>query len=174
MTMLLLAGGIGVILLILFGEPVRARLFGKHPQTSRLRKAAWFQNYRLAGMFVFLVNAGLFAAAAAALYAVSLLMIPYLYLVIMIGAVCVSFWFWTYVRRAWAGSKGGRIRLGFIGSSFYLLLVILFVWMLAVLKPSYPGEDTFMAAFGLVAGIFISLTAFIAGLWETAFRNLRG
>jgi hypothetical protein len=58
-----------------------------------------------------------------------------------------------------------------IGSSFYLLLGIFFLYKYMNLKPSYPGDDTFMAGIGLLFGIIVTLVAWITCFIFTALIN---
>ncbi len=70
-----------------------------------------------------------------------------------------------------ARNKKNRFKLGFIGSSFYLILTIVFIYGFMSLKPAYPGEDTFMSAIGLVFAIIVTAIAFIACLVYTGFSG---
>lgn len=79
----------------------------------------------------------------------------------MFGAVIGSLVTWIILLHAWTGDKKGRILRGFIGSSFYLLLTIVFTYMIVTLEPQFPGDDTFMAFIGLVMAITVTLVAFI-------------
>ncbi|UTW69564.1 hypothetical protein KHA80_23000 [Anaerobacillus sp. HL2] len=50
--------------------------------------------------------------------------------------------------------------MGAIGSSFYFFMAIFFVYRLVTLKPAFQGDDTFMAAVGLVLVIIVTTVAF--------------
>ncbi len=140
-----------------------------------LREAKWFQNHWLGGLFLFLVNTFLFSAVLFAVYLLGLLNIPLVHIIIMLSGVLVSFFAWVQINQAWQGRKQNRLKMGFTGSSFYLLLTAAFVYGLLTLQPSYPGEDTFMAAIGLIFGLIVTCFAFAACLTYTAFeqRNIK-
>jgi hypothetical protein len=58
-----------------------------------------------------------------------------------------------------------------VGSSFYVISSFLFIYWLVTLKPSYPGEDTFMRAIGLVLGVIVTTVAFISCFVITGYSN---
>ena len=62
--------------------------------------------------------------------------------------------------------------MGTIGSSFYGVLSILFIYWLVTLEPSYPGEDTFMQAIGLMLGTIVTTVAFITCFIITGYTAI--
>ncbi|WP_409300444.1 hypothetical protein [Peribacillus sp. SCS-155] len=68
---------------------------------------------------------------------------------------------WTYLTVKWQGTQKDKRKMSFIGSSFYLVMALLFVYRYFTIKPSYPGDDLFMAYLGLEMGIFVALVAFV-------------
>lgn len=127
----------------------------------KLAEKNWFQSFWLAGGLVFLVNASLFFAAALLANLLFVINIPYVHNILMISVVIVSLYVWSVCNRAWSGSKRNRLKLGLIGSSFYLGLFCYSSFQYFTVKPSYPGEDTFMMTFAWLA---VSMTTIIAAL----------
>jgi hypothetical protein len=95
------------------------------------------------------------------LYLLAYFRIPFVHIIIMFIAVIVSVFFWITINKIWQGSKTNRLKMGLVGSSFYMILSLVFIYWLVTLKPSYPGEDTFMSAIGLLLGIIVTAVAFI-------------
>jgi hypothetical protein len=117
------------------------------------------------------MNAIFFSLAVLLIFLIGMLQIPYLHLFVMGAAPIISIWFWSLMNVSWKGSKGNRIKMASIGSSFYLLLGIFFLYKYMNLKPSYPGDDTFMAGIGLLFGIIVTLVAWITCFIFTALVN---
>ncbi|WP_077619134.1 hypothetical protein [Bacillus sinesaloumensis] len=173
MTIILL---LGVCLLILTGI-YRERLVRLVGPSNRLVKKLsgyrWFQNPWLSGGFLFVLNGVLFGATLLILYGLSFLLIPYIHLFIMVGAVVVSLGAWIIIQHAWIGERKGQLLRGFIGSSFYLILTLVFIYMIATLEPQFPGDDTFMAFIGLVMAIVVTSGAFITCFLFTGLMTRR-
>ena len=147
-------------------------MMGDHNKfVHKLQNAVWFQNFRLAGLLLFLLNGALFLLTALILYLFTYLFIPFVHLFIMIFAVLASFYLWIIFNKAWQGSNRERLKVGAIGSSFYGILGLLFIYWLMTLKPLYPGDDSFMRAFGLYAGILVTTVAFFSSFIITGFTN---
>ncbi|GGB34250.1 hypothetical protein GCM10011409_09620 [Lentibacillus populi] len=171
MSSILLIGLI-IMLIIIFFKALIIDMFGnKNKFVKKLKNAKWFQKTWTAGMFLFALNAVLFFFTCLLLYVLTFLPIPYIHWVIMLFAVISSVFSWIVVNKAWQGTKKNRLKLGFIGSSFYLILTIVFIYGFMSLKPAYPGEDTFMSAIGLVFAIIVTAIAFIACLVYTGFSG---
>ncbi|MEH7224156.1 hypothetical protein V7112_10130 [Bacillus sp. JJ1566] len=171
MTLFLL---VGILLIIIVGINRNKLMNFSGPNNRLVKKLSgyeWFQNPLLSGLFLFVLNALLFGTTFLILYGLDFLLIPYIHLFIMVGAVIVSLVAWIIILNAWKGDKKGRILRGFIGSSFYLILTCVFGYMMVTLEPQFPGDDTFMAFIGLVMAITVTATAFITcflftGLFE--------
>ncbi|WP_010678483.1 hypothetical protein [Bacillus timonensis] len=176
MTLFLL---LGVFLLIIVGINRNKLVTIIGPNNSLVKKLSsfgWFQNPWLSGLFLFVLNAFLFGTTVLILFGLNFLLIPYIHLFIMVGAVIVSLVSWIILLYAWNGDKKGRILRGFVGSSFYLLLTLVFTYMIVTLEPQFPGDDTFMAFIGLVMAIIVTIVAFITcflftGLFERKEMN---
>lgn len=171
MTLFLL---VGILLIIIVGinRNKLVNLIGSNNRSvKKLSSYDWFQNPWKSGLFLFVLNGVLFGSTFLILIGLGFLTIPYIHLFIMFGAVIVSLVAWIMILNAWNGDKKGRLLRGFIGSSFYLILTLVFIYMIITLEPQFPGDDTFMAFIGLVMAITVTLTAFITcflftGLFE--------
>ncbi|RFB17867.1 hypothetical protein DZB84_08435 [Bacillus sp. HNG] len=165
---------VGILLMILVGvnrNKLVTSIGLNNGLVKKLSSYEWFQNPWLSGLFLFVLNAILFGSTLLILFLLGFLTIPYIHLLVMFGAVIVSLVAWIILLHAWTGDKKGRILRGFIGSSFYLLLTLIFTYMIVTLEPQFPGHDTFMAFIGLVMAITVTLVAFITcflftGLFE--------
>jgi len=155
---------IGMLVLVIVGFNRNKLVNSIGPSNGLVKKLLsyeWFQKPWLSGLFLFVVNALLFGTTFLILFGLSFLMIPYIHLLIMMGAVVVSLYAWIIISNAWKGVKKGRMLRGFIGSSFYLILTLVFTYMIVTLEPQFPGDDTFMAFIGLVIAITVTFVAFI-------------
>ncbi len=128
---------------------------------KKLSRSTWFQNPWKSGVFLFVLNAFLFSSALLILYGIGFLEIPYLHLFVMIVAVLSSLYFWIIIHKSWRGNRKGRFLQGLIGSSFYLVLTLIFTYTIFNLEPDTPYDDNFMQFIGLMMGIFVTLVAFI-------------
>jgi hypothetical protein len=126
-----------------------------------LNKYEWFQNPWAVGCFLFGMNLVLFGTTGLILYGLTLMMIPYLHLVIMLAAVVVSILVWSSLGRAKEWEKGGRLKAGMVGSSFYLCLFLFILYQWVTYVPQYTGEDGVMTSVGFFLGLLVSGMAFI-------------
>jgi len=173
MTTLLFFGIIAIIIMMIFKNQIWNVFGERNPLVKRLVKGKWFQNHWLAGLSLFGINAGLFFLAIALLYLLMYLMIPYIHLGIMALAVIASLYVWIVINKAWNGTKRNRLKLGAVGSSFYFLVTIVFVYMIMTLEPHYPGEDTFMRFIGLFFAAFVTTVAFFTCFMMTGFSKIK-
>ncbi|MDR9855153.1 hypothetical protein RJP21_16165 [Paenibacillus sp. VCA1] len=169
MTFILLIGLLGMFLVILFKRPIANLLGNDNPLVHRLKNAIWFQNHWKSGIFLFVMNAALFFSTCLMLYVLTYFFIPFVHFVVMFLAVTGSIILWLFINRAWEGTTKNRLKMGALGSSFYLFMAALFVCWLVTLKPSYPGDDPFMAAIGLMFAIIVVTIAFITCFVMTGF-----
>jgi hypothetical protein len=51
---------------------------------------------------------------------------------------------WVLINHAWQGTQSNRLKMGFLGSSFYAFLAFALAYQLVTLKSSYPNENTCM------------------------------
>lgn len=171
MSSILLIGLIGALFIIFFKTPIIGIIGDNNKPVKKLKNAKWFQKPLSAGMFLFTLNAVLFSFACLLLYILTYFQIPYLHLIVMLFAVVTSVFCWIVVNQAWQGSKKSRLKFGLIGSSFYLLLTIIFIFRFATSEPAYRNEDTFMSAIGLIFIIIITAIAFTTSLVFTGFSK---
>ncbi|MFJ7727341.1 hypothetical protein ACIQXV_14375 [Neobacillus sp. NPDC097160] len=86
-------------------------------------------------------------------------------------AVIGSIFLWILINNAWQGTRRNRLKMGIVGSSFYIFLTIIFIYMFVTLIPSYPGEDTFMRAFGILFAMIVTTAAFTTCFVMTGFSK---
>lgn len=161
MTIFLMLGLLMVVVISSFRNKLMTIVGPKNRIVKKLSSYGWFQNPWFSGLFLFVLNAILFGSTFLILYGLGFLTVPYIHLFIMFGAVIVSLLAWIVILNAWNGDKKGRILRGFIGSSFYLILTLVFTYMIVTLEPKFPGDDTFMAFIGLAMAFIVTLVAFI-------------
>lgn len=171
MSFILLIGILGVLLAIFFKSPIMDMTGKDNKLVDKLKNAKWFQNHWLSGIFLFFMNAILFFSTVLVLFGLMFLLIPNIHLLVMLLAVIGSIFLWIFINKAWQGTKRNRLKMGIVGSSFYIFLTFMFVYWLVTLKPSYPGDDTFMAAIGLDIAIIVTIVAFITCLIITGFSK---
>lgn len=138
-----------------------------------LNKHNWFQNPWLIGAFLFGVNLLLFGATGLILYGITFMMIPYVHLVIMVGAVVSSIIVWQSIVYARDWGKGERLKAGLVGSGFYLLLFLFILYKWVTYVPQYPGEDEFMSTIGFFIGELVTGMAFIICLVIMVFLPVK-
>ncbi|TYR81481.1 hypothetical protein FZC66_06460 [Priestia megaterium] len=171
MSFVLLLGLIVIAVLIIFNNKLFGRVKYNNKIVQTLHTQQWFQNHWLSGLFLFGINVFLFGATALLLYLLTLIEIPFIHILIMMGAVVVSILVWVSISESWNGTRRNRLKMGFLGSSFYLFLSLLCMYRWITLKPSYPGEGPFMAALGFLFGFVVSSVAFITCFAFTAFSR---
>lgn len=171
LTLFLFIGLILIFFVTLNKRPLLNLLGEDNFLISKLKNAVWFQNYWLAGMFLFIMNAILFFSTALLIYILTYFLIPYVHLLVMILAVVASIFLWVILNQAWQGTRRNCLKMVAVGSSFYLILSLMLIYMLVTLEPSYPGDDTFMRAIGIVMGIVVTTVAFISCFIFTGFSN---
>ncbi|WP_419465901.1 hypothetical protein [Bacillus spongiae] len=169
--MIFLLGFIGLLLVIIFRGSIINLVSHDNWLVCKLKTAIWFQNARFGGMFLFIINAILFFTTGLILFGLTFLTIPFLHLFIIIFAVLGSLYFWISVHKAWIGTRQGRLMLGIIGSSFYIILTIIFIYKIVTLTPSYPGEDVTMIFIGWMMAITVTGVAAIMCFFSTGFSN---
>lgn len=138
---------------------------------NALKTTKWFQNYWLSGGFLFAINAILFCLTGLFIYVLTFFLIPFVHLFVMAAAIIGSIYLWILFNHAWQGTNRGRLKMGAIGSSFYVILSTIFIYWFVTLEPQYPGEDTFMRALGLMFAIVVTTTAFTTCFVMTGFSK---
>lgn len=171
MSLILLLGILGMLLVIVFKSPIIDIARENNKLVHKLKNSMWFQNHWLSGIFLFAMNAVLFFSTSLVFYVLMFFFIPFVHILVMFLAVIGSICLWIVINKAWQGTKRNRLKMGAVGSSFYIFLTLMFVYWLVTLKPSYPGEDTFMRAIGLFFAIIVTTVAFITCLVITGFSK---
>ncbi|PFA63220.1 hypothetical protein CN378_19570 [Bacillus sp. AFS015802] len=165
MTLFILLGMIGLFFFMRMQNKTSYSIKWIHS----LNKYEWFHNPWLVGCFLFGMNLVLFGTTGLILYVITLLMIPYLHLVIMMGAVIVSVLVWSSLVNSRAWGKGERLKVGVVGSSFYLFLSLFILYEWVTYVPQYPGEDGFMAFIGFFLWLLVTGMAFVICLVMVVF-----
>ncbi|SFA71181.1 MULTISPECIES: hypothetical protein [unclassified Bacillus (in: firmicutes)] len=164
MTFIILMGIVIIAFVILKREKISESSNFDIPFIRLISKQTWFSNPWLSGIFLFFVNVVLFGATALLLLVLTKFTVPFLHILIMVAAVAISILAWKTISRSWHGTKKDRIKMGVVGSSFYLFLTLWIAYEWFNLKPKFPGDDTFMAAVGLTFGFIVTIVAFITCL----------
>lgn len=170
-TFLFILGFIGILLVQFLKRPILAMVNDKNKIIRTLSHWAWYQNPWLAGLFIFAVNAVFFSITVFILFLLMYFLIPYLHFFVMVSAVLISLYAWILFNKVWSGTKRDQLIMGAVGSSFYILLTIVFVYWFITLKPDYPGQDLFMAALGLMMAILVTTVAAITCFLFTGFSS---
>ncbi|MBM4764597.1 hypothetical protein [Bacillus sp. B15-48] len=171
MTLYLFVGFIVVLILLLNRNLVLKLISSDSILVRKLSGANWFQNPWKSGEFLFVLNALLFSSALLLIFGAGFLLIPFLHLFVMIAAVLSSLYLWIVIHKSWRGEWKERLLQGLIGSSFYLVLTLLFTYMIFNIEPDTPYDDNFMQFIGLFIGIFVTLVAFITCFCITGFSS---
>ncbi|WP_428910830.1 hypothetical protein [Niallia sp. Krafla_26] len=171
MSLILLMGMIGILLVLFLKRPIIDTIAKDNKIVYKFQNANWFQNHWLSGLFLFGLNAVLFFSTVLILYLFMFLFIPFVHFFVMLLAVMISIYVWIIIHKSWKGTKRNRLKLGAVGSSFYLFLTMMFVFWLVTLTPSYPGDDTFMGAVGLVFAMIVTSMAFVTCMVITGFSK---
>ncbi|MBM7095282.1 hypothetical protein JSY36_05895 [Bacillus sp. H-16] len=167
MSLLLLTGIFGIVLVLVYKKTLMNKIGTTSKMVQRLSQATWFYNHWLAGLFLFALNTALFFTTGFLLYLLTLVLIPFVHLFVMTGAVIASILLWVVLSQTWRGTKENRLKMSATGSSVYLILTVLFGYFFVTLEPSYEGQDTFMAAIGLLFAAIVTTVAFLTCLTIT-------
>jgi len=166
---MILVGIVGMLLILFLKRPWMDVIGKDNKLIYKLKDARWFQNHWLSGMFLFGLNAIFFFSTALLLYMLMYLFIPFVHLLVMFFATVASIYVWILMKKAWVGTRSNRLKMGVVGSSFYIFLSVIFAFRLMNLKPSYPGEDTFMGSIGLIFAIIVTSIAAVTCFVTTGF-----
>ncbi len=126
-----------------------------------LSKHERFRNPWLMGVLLFGLNLFLFSATALILYGMTFMMIPFIHLVVMASATASSVLAWQSIVYSRDWGKGERLKVGMVGSSFYLFLFLFILYKWVTYVPRYPGEDEFMSAIGYFMAELVTGMAFV-------------
>lgn len=116
------------------------------------------------GLLVALGNLIIFGSVIVMYLLAIVINLGILILLIAIIGIVASIWYWIQIGVTWSGTTRDRVIMSLIGSVFYWLLLITFMYMYLTLTPQFEGDDTFMAAIGLFIGMIISITAALCNI----------
>lgn len=149
LTVLLLAGILFTLILITKQRDI-ATVGIVRNITHKLKSRSLSTNYWQAGITLFVANAALFALAFVILF-----FLPYGAMVGLCLCIPLSLFTWMLFSEVWRGSWKDKVRMAFIGSTFFLFFLGWILWYYATLEPAYPGDDLFMVWIGvIIASIF--------------------
>ncbi|OUM89268.1 hypothetical protein [Caldibacillus debilis] len=173
----LLIGLLIIALILLNKNDLIGKVGAENFLARKLKNAEWFQNSWLSGIFLFFINALLFGLTIFVLTLFAFVAmhfpIPFLHIVIMFVAALSSIYVWMAIHHAENPGRKERFITGTVGSSFYFLLMLVFIFRMAALEPNTPERDTAMEFFGLAFAAIVAFTAFITCLAITAFPAKR-
>lgn len=168
-TIFMLMGPFLVLIILVNKWSIIGMLGENNKLVNTLKNTRWFQSYWYAGLFLFMMNAILFLSTGFLLFYV---VRQSFYQVLVISvAILGSFFVWGIIHKAWQSKNRKHLKMGAIGSSFYVLLSMVFMYWSWALEPSYPGEDTFMKWLGLLIGVFITMVAGVSCFIFTGLSN---
>jgi hypothetical protein len=168
-TVIILIGLVGVLVLTLFSNPLTEVISKNNKLIDSLRSNKLFHHYGATGVLMFLLNAFLFFFTMLVLYGLQWLAIPFLHIIVMFLAVGASLFVWLTINLAWQGEAKDRLKVGVIGSSFYFFLTAFFLYKYVTIEPMFPGDDPFMRAIGFLFAVIVALVAFVTCFFLTGF-----
>ncbi|MGD6964334.1 hypothetical protein ACQCVB_19190 [Fictibacillus phosphorivorans] len=149
MTVLLLAG-IVYTLILLTKQRDFASVGMVRNISHKLKGHSLSTNYWQAGIILFVANAALFALAFVILF-----FLPYGAMAGLCLCIPLSLITWMLFSEVWRGSWKDKVKMAFIGSTFFLFFLGWIFWYYATLEPAYPGDDLFMVwIVVIIASIF--------------------
>ncbi|RST58550.1 hypothetical protein [Siminovitchia terrae] len=163
--------GILIIIMILIKKQSLIEIVGNHLIVKKLSEKQWFHHKWKSGLFLFVLNAVLFLLAVGLIFLSGLFMIPYLHILIILAATLTSIYLWIAMRVSVQRPKKDQLVMGLVGSSFYVILFLIFLYLFMILEPATPEHDTFMAAIGLMLGMVVSFVAWMTCFFITAFQK---
>jgi hypothetical protein len=153
LTILLLAGIVFTLILIMRQRDL-ASVGVVRNISHKLKGHSLSTNYWQAGIALFAVNAALFALAFVILF-----FLPYGAVAGLLMCIPLSLFIWVIFAEVWRGSLKDKVKMAFIGSSFFLFFLGWIFWYYATLESAYPGDDLFMAWIGVIIASTFTLGA---------------
>lgn len=164
---IVLIGGFLFFVVLLLKKSIVLGLFSQTGRVAEtLAASAWFEHVFWSGLFLFLANAGLFGMTWAALISLSYFFIPYLHLLVIVFAILASIFLWTSIYHADKKPDRQRLAMGWIGSSFYLILLGVSIFRIFAPEIDFnaPEQDQFMEFIGMLFFGFVAFTAWFTCL----------
>ena len=132
LTVLLLAGIVFTLILIMKQRDI-ASVGMVRNISHKLKGHSFSKNYWQAGIALFAANAALFALAFVILF-----FLPYGAMVGLFMCIPLSLFTWVIFSEVWEGAMKDKVKMTFIGSSFFLLFLGWILRYYATLEPAYP------------------------------------
>ncbi|MGM0806720.1 MAG: hypothetical protein ACQET8_18400 [Bacillota bacterium] len=149
MTVLLLAGIVFTLILLTKQRDIASVGIVRNI-THKLKSRSLSTNYWQTGIMLFAANTALFALAFVILF-----FLPYGAIAGLMMCIPLSLFTWVIFSEVWRGSRKDKVKMSFVGNSFFLFFLGWIFWYYATLEPAYPGDDLFMAWMGvIIASIF--------------------
>ncbi|MBH0171196.1 hypothetical protein [Fictibacillus sp. 18YEL24] len=149
MTVLLLAGIVFTLILLTKQRDIASVGIVRNI-THKLKSRSLSTNYWQTGIMLFAANTALFALAFVILF-----FLPYGAIAGLMMCIPLSLFTWVIFSEVWRGSRKDKVKMAFVGNSFFLFFLGWIFWYYATLEPAYPGDDLFMAWIGvIIASIF--------------------
>ncbi len=171
MSLIVLVGILGILVVKFYKKPLAKIVSNDNKMVQQLKNASWYQNHWVGGVVLFVVNTVLFTSTVFGLYLAIFFSMSFILLIAILFGVIGSIYSWSILNNAWQGTKRNRLKMGLVGSSFYALLTLALAYLWVTLKPSNPGEDTFMGGIGLVFGMIVTLVAFTVCFIVTSYSK---
>lgn len=165
-----LIGLISVILLLSLKQKILAAR-RKGIALQKLENLHWFQNHWYAGISLFVGNMIIFFVTILLIFLFSFIPIPFLHVVIFLLATLTSIYLWSVINVAFNGTKMNRLKLGIIGSFFYVFVSLNLLFELLGVNINNADETMSQAILGLLIGIMINGFAFITCFVYTGFSK---
>jgi hypothetical protein len=152
--------------MLLIKNSILANINTKSNLSLKFQSTEWFQNPIYSGGFIFFMNAIYFSIALLLIFLSNKAGLHFLYFLIVFAVLFLSIWFWCLINVSWKGRIGERIMMASIGSSFYLLVGLFFLYKFMNLKSPHTSNG-----FGLLLGTIVSVIAFITCFLFTALEK---
>jgi hypothetical protein len=123
--------------------------YGDKFKDSKISKNVW-----VAGTVMFVMNGLLFATAFLILFT-----IPFGMMIGLLICIPLSIFVWLLFSVIWQGTFKDKVKMAFIGNSFFILFIGWVIWQFMRMEQMYPNEDNFMAWIGTLVAIVGSLGA---------------
>lgn len=159
-----------MMVICVFLKPKLIQLARKNEKVRRkIKGLTWFNNHWYVGFSLFIGNAVIFFVSLLLIFFVSFTPVPFLHVVIFILTALVSLYFWSIINVSWHGTKIERLKLGTVGSFFYVFISIqLFFESLGY---NLNGNHESIELLGLLINILISGVAFMVCFFYTSFSS---
>ena len=136
---------------------------------EKIEALTWFTNHWYAGFALFIGNAFIFLSSLLFIFIVSFIPIPFLHVVIFIMSSLISLYFWSIINVSWHGDKLGRLKIGAVGSFFYVFISFHLLFELHNYNLN-EVQETF-ELIGLFINLLISGIAFVLCILYTSFSS---